>query len=104
MSVLLGYRLSMAVPSYPVVKGEEKTRWAIFWYTVLTVAATLLFFPLDVLGPLYLVAAVVLGAWFLAMAVRLLVKKDNKAAYAVFGTSIAYLALLFGAMVVDRLV
>ena len=93
-----------AVPMYPVVKGEEKTRWAIFWYTVLTVAATLLFFPLDVLGPLYLAAAVVLGAWFLAMAVRLLVKKDNKAAYAVFGTSIAYLALLFGAMVVDRLV
>ena len=93
-----------AVPMYPVVKGEDKTRWAIFWYTVLTVGATLLFFPLKVLGPAYLAAAVVLGAWFLAMAVRLLVKKDNKAAYAVFGTSIAYLALLFGAMVVDRLV
>jgi len=92
-----------AVPMYPVVKGEERTRWAIFWYTVLTVAATLLFFPMRVLGPAYLAAAVVLGAWFLAMAVRLLVRKDNKAAYAVFGTSIAYLGLLFAAMVVDRM-
>ena len=93
-----------AVPMYPVVKGEAATRKQIFLYTLLTVLATLAFIPLDVLGWIYLVAAVVLGAWFLALAARLLVKKDNKAAYAVFGYSIVYLGLLFVAMVADRLV
>ena len=93
-----------AVPMYPVVKGDDATRRQILLYTVLTVAATLAFVPLKVLGPLYAVAAVLLGAWFVALAARLLVKKDNKAAYAVFGYSIVYLGLLFGAMVADRLV
>ena len=93
-----------AVPMYPVVKGDAATRWQIFGYTVLTVVATLLFVPLKVLGLVYAVAAVLLGAWFVAMAAKLLVKKDNKTAYGLFAYSIVYLALLFGAMVVDRLV
>ena len=93
-----------AIPMYPVVKGEAATRRAIMAYTVLTVVATLLFVPMQVLGILYLVAAIVLGAWFLALAARLMVRKDNKAAYAVFGYSIIYLMLLFTAMVADRLV
>ncbi|HUR68431.1 MAG TPA: heme o synthase [Candidatus Thermoplasmatota archaeon] len=93
-----------AVPMYPVVKGAEATRKQIFVYTILTVAATLAFIPFKILGAIYLVSALVLGAWFVALAARLLVKKDNKAAYAVFGYSIAYLGLLFVAMVVDRIV
>ena len=93
-----------AVPMYPVVKGEAATRWQIFGYTLLTVAATLLFVPLKVLGMVYAVAAVVLGAWFVFIAARLLVKKDARTAYGLFAYSIVYLALLFGAMVVDRLV
>ena len=93
-----------AVPMYPVVKGADATRKQIMIYTILTVTATLAFVPLRTLGWLYLVAAVVLGAWFIAVAARLLVKKDNKAAYAVFGYSIVYLGLLFVAMVADRLV
>ena len=93
-----------AVPMYPVVKGEAATRRQIMVYTILTVAATLAFIPLQTLGWIYLVAAVVLGAWFVVLAARLMVRKDNKAAYAVFGYSIAYLGLLFVAMVADRLV
>lgn len=93
-----------AVPMYPVVKGEAATRRQIFAYTLLTVAATLAFVPLKILGWVYLVAALVLGAWFVGLAARLLIRKDNQAAYAVFGFSIAYLGLLFVAMVVDRLV
>lgn len=93
-----------AVPMYPVVKGAEATRRQIFIYTLLTVAATLAFIPLKTLGWIYIVAAVILGAWFVVLAARLLVRKDNKAAYAVFGYSIAYLGLLFVAMVADRLI
>jgi protoheme IX farnesyltransferase len=92
------------IPMYPVVKGAAATRKQIFIYTLLTVAATLAFIPFHILGAIYLVTAAVLGAWFVVLAARLLVKKDNKAAYAVFGYSIAYLGLLFIAMVVDRIV
>jgi protoheme IX farnesyltransferase len=92
------------VPMLPVVAGEASTRRQILLYTVLTVAATLLFVPLRVLGLAYAAAAVALGAWFVALAVRLLVRKDNKTAYGLFAYSIVYLALLFGAMVADRLV
>jgi protoheme IX farnesyltransferase len=92
-----------AVPMHPIVHGEDATRRQIFVYAILTVAATLLFVPLRVLGVVYLVAAIVLGAWFVYLATKLLVKKDNKTAYSLFGYSIVYLALLFGAMVADRL-
>ena len=93
-----------AVPMHPVVKGETSTRRQILAYAILTVVATLLFVPLGVLGLVYGVVALLLGAWFVAMAAKLLVKKDNKTAYGLFAYSIVYLALLFGAMVVDRLV
>jgi protoheme IX farnesyltransferase len=53
---------------------------------------------------MYAVAAIVLGAWFVFLAAKLLVRKDNRAAYGLFAYSIVYLALLFGAMVADRLV
>ena len=92
------------VPMHPVVKGEASTRRQILLYAVLTVAATLAFVPLGTLGWLYLAIALVLGGWFVALSVKLLVKKDNKTAYGLFAYSIVYLALLFGAMVLDRVV
>ena len=92
------------VPMYPVVKGDASTHRQILLYSVLTVVATLLFVPLGTLGLLYGAVALLLGGWFVALAVKLLVRKDNKTAYGLFAYSIVYLALLFGAMVVDRVV
>jgi protoheme IX farnesyltransferase len=91
-----------AVPMHPIVHGEDSTRRQILVYTVLTVLATLTFVPLKVLGLVYGAIALVLGAWFVYLATKLLVTKDNRTAYKLFGYSIVYLALLFGAMVVDR--
>ncbi|HEX2021124.1 MAG TPA: heme o synthase [Candidatus Thermoplasmatota archaeon] len=91
------------VPMHPVVKGEASTRRQIVVYAVLTVAATLLFVPLGVLSVIYGAVALALGAWFVWLSLRLLVRKDNKTAYGLFAYSIVYLALLFGAMVADRL-
>jgi heme o synthase len=93
-----------AVPMLPVTAGDSATRWQIFVYAILTVIATLLFLPLGTLGMIYGVTAVILGGWFVALSVKLLVRKDNRTAYGLFAYSIVYLALLFGAMVVDRLV
>lgn len=92
-----------SIPMYPVVKGDAATHKQILVYAILTVLATLAFVPLGTLGMVYGVVAVVLGGWFVALAIRLMVRKDNKAAYGLFGYSIVYLALLFGAMVVDRI-
>src|SRR5439155_6463099 len=90
------------VPMLPVTAGESATRKQILLYAILTVAATLAFVPLGVLGYLYGATALVLGGWFVFLAAKLFVQKDNKTAYRLFAYSIAYLALLFGAMVADR--
>ena len=57
------------------------------------------------MGRLYWVAAaLVLGAAFLAYAVRLYREPTTAAAMRLFAYSITYITLLFGAMAVDQLV
>ncbi|HLW61047.1 MAG TPA: heme o synthase [bacterium] len=92
------------VPMLPVVRGEGVTRRQILLYSIVLSAATLLlYYPLHALGGLYLTAALGLNAVFVALAVLVALGRVPRAAPALFGYSIVYLALLFGAMVVDRL-
>ena len=67
-------------------------------------ALTLVFAPVADLGAIYWVAAVVLGAVFTAFAVRLLRDPTPERAMRLFGWSITYVTLLFGAMALDQLV
>jgi protoheme IX farnesyltransferase len=60
--------------------------------------------PLRLLGPIYLAAAVVLGAWFTWVGVRLIRERSDAAAQRVFRVSLAYLAALYLSMLVDLLV
>ena len=89
------------VPMLPVVRGETETRRQILLYSVLLVAVTLLPFAGQLFDWAYLVAAVALGAAFLALALRLRRNPDRRAALRLYLFSLAYLALLFAAMVVD---
>ena len=89
------------VPMLPVVRGETETRRQILLYSVLLVAVTLLPFAGQLFDWAYLVAAVALGAAFLALALRLRRNPDRRAALRLYLFSLAYLALLFGAMVID---
>jgi heme o synthase len=89
------------VPMLPVVRGVEETRRQILLYTILLVAVTLLPFAFGLFGGLYLVAALILGTAFTAMALRLRERADNRAALRLYLFSLAYLALLFAAMVAD---
>lgn len=91
------------VPMLPVVSGEEETRRQILIYTVVLVLSTLLLYPLAGMGRLYVLSAAGLGGAFVALAVRLWRERTTAAAVRVFGYSLVYLALLFAAMVVDRL-
>ena len=72
-------------------------------YTAGLVLVTLLPGLLGLLGPLYLAAAGVLGAWFLWSGIRLVRERSDAAARGVFRTSLVYLALLYAAMLVDLL-
>ena len=92
------------VPMLPVVKGEAVTRRQILIYTLVLVAFTLLPVATGFLGAIYAVAAVVLGAGFIALAVRLLRDRSRAAALRLYLSSLAYLALLFCAMAADRVV
>jgi len=89
------------VPMLPVVRGEAMTRQQIVLYSLLLVALTQLPFCAHVFGGLYLAASLILGLSFIWLAVRLYRRKDRASALRLYLFSLAYLALLFGAMVLD---
>jgi protoheme IX farnesyltransferase len=89
------------VPMLPVVRGERETRRQILLYTVLLYAVSQLPFCAGAFGAIYLVASVGLGALFIYGAVRLLRRADRRSALRLYLYSLAYLAALFAAMVVD---
>ena len=89
------------VPMLPVVRGEGETRRQILLYAVLLYAVSQLPFCAGGLGAIYLGASVALGAAFVYGAYRMLRRADRRTALRLYLFSLAYLALLFGAMVAD---
>jgi heme o synthase len=92
------------VPMLPVVRGERATRRQIFAYTLILVAFTLVPGLTGFFDAAYLVAAAALGIGFTVLAVRLLRERSRQAALRLYLFSLAYLALLFCAMALDRVV
>ncbi|MGQ0534576.1 MAG: heme o synthase [Methanobacteriota archaeon] len=94
-----------SVPMLPVVRGERETKRQMLVYALLLVAASLLlYYPLGTLGPVYLVLAVALGAYFVYLCVRVLGDETTKTSWRLFKFSIVYLIALYGAMIADRFV
>ncbi len=91
----------VGVPMLPVVRGEAETRRQILLYTVLLYAVTQLPFCAGGFGGIYLTASLILGLGFIAGAVRLYRRADRRSALQLYLFSLAYLALLFCAMVAD---
>ncbi len=91
----------VGVPMLPVVRGETETRRQILLYSALLYAVTQLPFCAGGLGTIYLVASVALGLGFVAGAVLLYRRADRRSALRLYLYSLAYLALLFCAMVAD---
>ena len=87
------------VPMLPVVRGERETTRQIVLYTIVLVAFTLVVGLW--LGPIYTVAAAVLGGAFLALAWQLRRDTTPRRAAVLFHYSLAYLALLFVAAAVN---
>jgi heme o synthase len=91
----------VGVPMMPVVHGETETRRQIVLYTCLLVVLTMLPVVFGFFGAIYAAFALGLGGWFLVLAVRLQRRADRQAALKTYLYSLAYLAVLFGAMVAD---
>jgi len=92
------------IPMLPVVSGIGETKRQILGYTVVLIASTIALAFFSDLGAIYLTSAAVLGAGFLYYAAKLYRSGSVRDAVGVFRYSIAYLALLFGAIAADVLV
>jgi protoheme IX farnesyltransferase len=95
------------VPMLPVVKGKPHTRFQILLYTLVLVPLGVLPSLLHIGGVLYLAASAGIGLWFLVEAIRTYRETDEvkePAAHRLFGVSLLYLAALFAALIVEKLV
>jgi protoheme IX farnesyltransferase len=90
------------LPMLPVTHGSEFTRLHVLLYTFVLFAATLLPFVAGMSGPIYLAAAIVLGAMFSGYAWRLWRAYSDALAKKTFRFSIVHLTLLFAALLVDH--
>ncbi len=101
------------VPMLPVVAGPKETRRQIVLYTLLLLPLSLAPWWIGFSGPVYGIAAILLGAGFLFSVLRVAFDRQDAAgasltgdapARASFRYSILYLFVLFAALAVDRLV
>jgi protoheme IX farnesyltransferase len=92
------------VPMLPAVVSLKATSVRILIYTVVLWACTVLFSSVADMGNLYLGAAIVLGGLFTWMSFQLTRNATPQKAMRLFGYSITYITLLFGAMAADQLV
>ena len=86
----------------PVTHGTEFTRLSVFLYSLVLFAGSLLPFVIGMSGWLYLLTAVLLGAWFVLLAFMLWRDYSDLLARKTFRFSILYLSLLFAALLVDH--
>jgi protoheme IX farnesyltransferase len=90
------------VPMLPVTHGKAYTRLQVLLYTLILFAVSLLPFAIRMSGWLYLAAALILGAVYVAYALRIHLAYSDQLARRCFRYSILYLAVLFAALLVDH--
>ncbi|WP_375393745.1 heme o synthase [uncultured Sphingomonas sp.] len=95
------------IPMLPVVAGERMTRRQIGLYTIPMAATVIAPWPLGLTGPVYGAVAVATTAWFGWLAYVVATRKTQtddlmRPEKRLFKYSIAYLFVIFAALVVDR--
>jgi protoheme IX farnesyltransferase len=81
--------------------GERSASQSVFFCILLLIIAGIPAF-LEITSWIYLLIELALGGWFTAMAMRFLRLRTREAARALFITSIVYLPLLLGALVLTK--
>ncbi len=95
------------IPMMPVVAGEASTRRQILFYALIMAAAAIAPWPLGYTGALYGWTAVVLSAVFVLLSIQVGTRTTGEGdtmqpEKRLFAYSIAYLFILFGAVVADH--
>ena len=95
------------IPMMPVVAGETSTRRQILFYAIIMAAGAIAPWPLGYTGALYGWTAVALSAVFVLLAIQVGIRKTGEGDLMhpekrLFAYSIAYLFILFGAVVADH--
>jgi protoheme IX farnesyltransferase len=95
------------IPMLPVVAGERATRTQIGFYTIPMAVAAVAPWPLGLTGAIYGWVAVAATAWFALLAAQIAFRATGaedrmRPEKRLFAYSIAYLFILFGAVVADR--
>jgi protoheme IX farnesyltransferase len=91
------------VPMMPVARGEAVTRQQILLYSVMLLLISLLPVVFGFLSAIYLLAALSLGFGLIRASLKLMREKTGASARAAYKFSTAYLAFLFMAMILDRI-
>lgn len=91
------------VPMLPVVAGDPETRRQIVLYSLLLTLMCIAPVFLQLLGPVYLVFALILNGVFLKQAIDLQQKPTESNTWRLYKYSLLYLALIFLAIGVDGL-
>ena len=96
------------IPMMPNVKGEKHTRLEILLYSLVMAPTGVLPYILGQASPVYGAIAALSGAFMIYLAVNVWRATDpavaDKACKMLFGTSILYLFLLFGVIVIENTV
>src|SRR5204863_1224164 len=90
------------VPMLPVTHGRDYTRLQVLLYTLILFAVSLLPYVIRMSGIAYLLAALALGGAFIGYALCIYRAYSDVLAQKTFRYSIAYLASLFAALLVDH--
>ncbi|MEM7083408.1 MAG: heme o synthase [Pseudomonadota bacterium] len=91
------------VPMLPVTHGVKFTSLQVMLYTVILIVITVFPYLTGMSTLFYLVGALLLGAWFLYYAWRMLSDQGYELSMKTFTFSITYLMLLFGLLLVDHI-
>jgi protoheme IX farnesyltransferase len=92
------------LPMLPVTHGEGYTSLSILLYTCILAGVSLLPLAVGMAGWLYLLAAVVLDAYYLLLVLRLFRRYSDPLARHAFAWSILYLGLLYSALLLDHFI
>ncbi len=92
------------VPMLPVTAGEASTKRHIVVYSALLWITSALPSLIGMSGMIYLVAATLLGGYFFYLSIRVAMSEETRIAMKLFGYSIIYLFILFGFLILDRVI
>jgi len=96
------------VPMLPVVAGPDITRLQILLYTIVLVAVATAPWALGYFDAVYGVSSLALGAWMLALAIKVYRQREGapalRAARQLFGFSILYLFALYAILLLEVVV